>query len=213
VRRARGLHPDGAAWTATVRVHGGGCPGVPLLDEPAEHRAVVRLSRAAGLPAALPDGLGLALRIPDAHGPGRHQDLLVTSTVPVAPLHHLPLLSASGFLGTTYTSLVPYRLGGRVRLIGARPRGGPPGRHGGELAVARAAAAVRTARFELAAATLGGRWTPLAEIVLGDELDRAQAEALAFDPLNAGGGIRPCRPLMGIRDAAYRASRAARPRG
>jgi hypothetical protein len=211
-RRARGLHPDGAAWAATVRVRGGGWPGVPLLDVPGEHRAVVRLSRAAGLPVALPDGLGLAVRIPDAHGPGSHQDLLVTSTVRAPLLQHLPLPTAAGFLGTVYTSLVPYRLGGRLRLVAARPAGGPRGRKGGELSVARAAAAAGRARFELCAATLAGRWTPLAEVVLDAELSEAENEALAFDPVHAGGGIRPCAPLMGIRHAAYRASQAQRAR-
>jgi hypothetical protein len=195
VRRARGLHPVGAAWHATLRVPGGGWPGVELLDEPGEHRAIVRLSRAAGVPEPLPDGLGLALRVPGAYGDGRDQDVLVTSTKPIPLVQHLPLVTTRGPYATTYSSLVPFRLGGRVRLLGARP-----------------AARESDAHFELCAATLRGRWSAVAEIVLGAPLPPAEAEALGFDPLNTGGGIRPCRPLMGIRAAAYAASREARGR-
>jgi hypothetical protein len=185
---------------------------VPLLDARTEHAAVVRLSRAAGLPEPLPDGLGLALRLPDAHGPGRHQDVLVTSTRAGAVVQHLPLLTGHGFLGTAYSSLVPYRLAGRVRLLGARPAPGAAAPPGPDIAAARAAARDGRLRFELCAATARGTWWPLGELVLHDELSAAEAEALAFDPLNTGGGITPCRPLAGIRGAAYAASRAARPR-
>jgi hypothetical protein len=190
LRGARGLHPTGDAFHATLRVPGGRCPGVPLLGEGGEHPALVRLSRAAGLPEPLPDGLGLALRVPGAHGPGRDQDVLVTSTKAVALVQHLPLVTTRRPHETTYSSLVPFRLAGRLRLLGARP---------GE-----------AGRFELCTATLAGRWAPVAEIVLGAPLAPADAEALAFDPLNTGGGIRPCRPLRGIRASAYAASRAAR---
>jgi hypothetical protein len=39
------------------------------------------LSRALGLPEWLPDPCGLAIRAPDAYGPGRHQDLLMLELV------------------------------------------------------------------------------------------------------------------------------------
>jgi hypothetical protein len=195
LRRARGLHPHGASFHATLRVRGGGWPGVALLHERAEHRAIVRLSRAAGVPTPLPDGLGLALRVPGAYGDGRDQDVFVTSTKPLPLVQHLPLVTTRAPYEATYSSLVPFRLGGRLRLLAARPapRGGD-------------------AQFELCAATLAGRWEPVADIVLGAPLPGPEAEALGFDPLNTGGGIVPCRPLMGIRAAAYAASRAARPR-
>src|SRR3954447_17789206 len=69
LRHARGLHPGGVARHAVLRVPGGRCPGVPLLDEPGEHAAIVRLSNALGAPLGRPDGIGLALRVPTHTAP------------------------------------------------------------------------------------------------------------------------------------------------
>jgi hypothetical protein len=60
--------------------------GARLLVPGARYDAVVRFSRGGGLPEPLPDALGVAVRLPDAYGPGRTQDFLVTSSA------DLPLL-------------------------------------------------------------------------------------------------------------------------
>jgi hypothetical protein len=60
--------------------------GARLLVPGARYDAVVRFSRGGGLPEPLPDALGVAVRLPDAYGPGRAQDFLVTSSA------DLPLL-------------------------------------------------------------------------------------------------------------------------
>jgi hypothetical protein len=211
LRRGRGLHPRGAAWHASLRVSGGGCPGVPLLDEPGEHAAIVRLSNAAGLPLGFPDAIGLALRVPDAHGPGRPQDLLVTSTIDRPVLHRVPLPAWRGFGATTLSSLVPMQLGGRRRLVGARPAEPFATKRFADLDGLRAAAAAGQVRFELCIAPLSGRFAPVAEIVLGEPLPAAEEAALDLDPGNTGGGIEQVPLLAGIRRAAYRASRARRP--
>src|SRR4029450_7999147 len=54
--------------------------GVPLFQAGATHQALLRFSRGAGLPEPLPDALGVAIKLPDAHGPGVDQDLLLTSS-------------------------------------------------------------------------------------------------------------------------------------
>jgi hypothetical protein len=207
-RRARALHPDGDAFAARLRVTGGACPGVPLLDEPGDHAAIVRLSRGAGTPRPLPDGLGLALRVLDAHGPGRHQDLLMTTSVDLPLLHHLVLPTVGGFFGQSYSTAFSYRLGGRRAVVGARPL---RRRRGGDLPQARAAAAAGDARFALCVAPELGRWRAVAEIALGEPLPARESEALAFDPANAGGGLEPMRWLLRVRRAAYAASQAHRP--
>jgi hypothetical protein len=51
--------------------------GVPWLDDPGTDVGIVRFSRAAGLPAPVPDVLGLALRLGAA---GRQHDLLLATT-------------------------------------------------------------------------------------------------------------------------------------
>src|SRR5688572_2465412 len=81
VRRARTFHPDGRAFQATVDVVGDRSPGGDQgFGAGGRRRAIVRLSRGAGTPEPLPDFLGLAVRILDAHGVGSHQDVLLVSS-------------------------------------------------------------------------------------------------------------------------------------
>src|SRR4051812_37583230 len=79
VRRGKAVHPDGVVYGATLDV--AGAPAAPsaaaLLSQPGEHRAVVRFSRSVGVPRPIPDLLGMSIRVPDAYGPGRHQDLML----------------------------------------------------------------------------------------------------------------------------------------
>src|SRR4051794_32427081 len=80
LRRGKPMHPRGAVFSALLERHGNEAAnpvGVPWLDLPATEAAVVRLSRGAGLPAPLPDLLGLAIRIPAARAP---IDLLLSTT-------------------------------------------------------------------------------------------------------------------------------------
>jgi hypothetical protein len=79
VRGARVFHPYGTTHVATLTVSGGGDWGAELLDRPAVHQGVVRLSRGAGLPEPLPDVEGLALRLPDLGVGGAPLDLLINS--------------------------------------------------------------------------------------------------------------------------------------
>ena len=65
-RRARALHPQGTVRRAALTVVAGPLPI-------GEHPAIVRLSRGLGLPTALPDVTGLAIRLP-----GLDQDLLLS---------------------------------------------------------------------------------------------------------------------------------------
>ena len=167
----------------------GGDHGVPLFDVPGEHRAIVRLSRSVGLPKPLPDILGVALRILDAHGPRRHQAFLLVTSVDLPILHHLILPGPLGPYGQSYSCVLPYRLGDRLRLVGALPR---------------------RPDFDLAVAPLGGRWQPVGRIRLGERLSHEAQFQLRFNPWHCGGGIRPAGPFQGIRDPAYRGSQEAR---
>jgi hypothetical protein len=51
----------------------------------------------------------------------------------------------------------------------------------------------------------------LGEVRLHERLDPDVAEALRFDPLNAGPRLRPTRALQDLRERAYRASQRFRP--
>lgn len=174
----------------------------PFFADRRERAALVRLSRGGGLPERLPDVRGCALRVVDAHGPGRHQDVLLASSLPQALGRHL-LLPGHDFGGAFYSSLLPYRIGGRRLLFGAVLTG-PAGRSLDEVEESVAGGGVHIRM--LAAAPLG-TWMEVARATL----DRRAPEAddLRLNPWVTGGGIEPIGALMSLRDPAYRASQAA----
>jgi hypothetical protein len=199
VRGERVIHAKGTTLEARLLVPGGAGLGVPLLDEAGRHRCLVRFSRSLGLPDRLPDVLGVALRVLDAHGLGRHQDLLLDSTSPMPLARRLPLPQYD-LLGATFSSLTPYELGGRRWLLGLLPDPEAPptleldhldGRGDG-------------ARLRLAVASAHGRWSQVAVLELGRRVEGARE--VRFSPDVTGGGIRPAGWLQDLRRSAYPAS-------
>ena len=190
-RRARWLHPVGDGFHATLTVPAGNRTGTALFDTPAEREAIVRHSRALGTPEPLPDAYGLAVRIADIHGPGRDQDLLVTTSVNLPPLHHLPLPAPRGPWRQSYSSALPYRVGGRLCILGAVP-------HADERS------------FDIAMALPFRRWRPLARLRLTAPLDPHDADRLRFDVWNTGGAITPVGALQRLRRPIYRGSQRGR---
>lgn len=206
VRRKRVFHPDGVGYHATFHVTGAD-HGALLLDEAGTHPAVVRLSRGVGLPETLPDFLGLALRITDAHGPGDHQDVLLVSSMSRPWLRHA-LLPVRSFDHVRYSTLVPYRVGGRTVLFGARrlDDDAPPATQ-----VSHLRDGVPPPRFALELAEPRGGWEPIGVLELGERLSPDESTALRFDPSHSGGGIEPIGVVQAVRRLAYRSSQAARP--
>lgn len=209
--RKRSLHPIGNAYEATLVVpRRVATLGADLLDEPGERRAIVRFSRGAGLPEPLPDILGIAIRVVDAHGPGEHQDfLLVTSSgLPVA--HHA-LLPATSYFDRTFSSVLVYSIGGATRLVGAVPRSAAPSDGpGGGLGGVALAASRGQLFYELCLAAPLGRFVPVARLEVGRPMPADEGERLAFNVWNAGGGIRPGGPFQGLRLPAYEGSQRGR---
>lgn len=190
-RRHRFLHPYGEAYQATLVIDGDDQAGfgVPLLDDDARYDAIVRLSRGVGLPEGWPDIRGLALRVLDAHGPGQDQDLLLASSAGRAVLRHL-LVPAGGYEHALYSSLLPYRVGARTCMFGARAEG--PG------------------QYELMLASPTGDWEHVGTVELGERLDDEEAEALEFNPYVTGGGIEPMGMLQSVRRRVYQGSQRGR---
>jgi hypothetical protein len=119
VRRRRIFHPVGTAYDATLSITGGSL-GAELLDEPAKRPCTVRVSRGVGLREPLPDILGIAVRVPDAYGPGAHQDILMTTAGSRPVLRSVLAVRASVDRGH-YSSVLPYRIGDGHAYVGARP--------------------------------------------------------------------------------------------
>ena len=199
VRGERIIHAKGRTFTAEVTFTGAEL-GVPLLDTASTRPAVLRLSRGAGFPDALPDALGLALRVLDAHGPGAHQDLLLTTGSGTDVLRHA-IVPRRDLLQSTYTSLVPYRLADRRALVAALPAtGASEARLDG--------VRPEDVRFRLAVGSTRGPWTEIGEVravALHDDGRRVR-----FSPFTTGGGIRPGTSLQELRRRAYEASHVGR---
>jgi hypothetical protein len=218
-RRKRSLHPIGLGFKGRLLVPADAParPGVPLFRAGAAHAALLRFSRGAGLPEPLPDALGVAIKLPDAHGPGTDQDLLLTSSSD-RPLLRRLLFPARSFLRGAFSTALPYELGGEravFLLVPIHVRGGrlgdgaghgPSGDALGELR----AAAADGLRFELRTATTFGRPRPLATVTTDTPLTADHTDALRFNPWTTGPGIRPSCWLNLLRDAAYRASQRGR---
>jgi hypothetical protein len=206
LRQARAFHPDGVVFEATVEIDRPPTElaDVPLLGRRGSHPAVVRLSRALGLPRPVPDIHGFAVRLVDAHGPERHQDFLTVTSLDGPIAHHL-LLPTGGFFSLPFSTLLPYRMGDEIRLVGASSMTEPVD-DGESLGQLLATAEDRRVRFELALASLLGSWSPIGVVSLGARVAQEQAERLRFNPRNTGGNIRPTGPFMGLRESAYRES-------
>ena len=203
-RRGRLLHPAGAAFEARFTVTPTMAFGVPLLDEPRTYRAVARLSKATSTPRDWPDVLGLAWRVVDAGGPGAPLDIALSTTGRAVVLRHL-LVPRRDFARATFTSLLPYRIGGRNRYVAAVPDTGP----GIPADAASLATRIGTRPFVLSimVADLTGPWCPVASL----RLDRSSEEDPAFDVVvNSLSGFAPAGWVNRLRGPAYRGSQRGR---
>jgi hypothetical protein len=205
-RGARVLHPDGIGFAAKLELGGADAGRDSLLGRPATHPAIVRLSRAVGLPRAIPEPLGVAVRIVDARGPGEHQDLLFATSAQSPLARHALFPGLGGFFDQFFSSLWPYRVDGAIRMLGLSPAGAGSAPRDLE----RLGAAARGRCYRLCAATMGGPWLALGQVEIGERLPDDVVENLRFNPWNTRPDLRPVGPLMGLRDAAYGGSQLGR---
>jgi hypothetical protein len=205
LRGKRLLHPAGATFAGTFTVTPRTSYGVPLLDEPGEYRALVRLSKATSTPPGWPDVLGLAWRVVDAGGPGVPLDIALSSTGRAVLARHL-LIPRRDFAAATYTSLLPYRVGDKNRYLAAIPEQARP-----SIAVDTAslpvAVAARPFVLSVMVADLTGPWRPVATL----RLEQPSDEDPSFDVVsNALTGLAPAGWLNRLRGPAYRGSQLGR---
>jgi hypothetical protein len=210
VRRGKAVHPDGVVYEARLSIAGDSAApqAAELLSQAGEHPAIARFSRSVGLPRPLPDLLGLSIRVPDAYGRGRPQDFLLVTSADYPLLHHI-FLPARDVQQRPYTSSLPYRAKDDLFLVGAVPRASSPRASGrDEFERLEAAAATGRLAFDLAVASIGGRFRTVGGLHIGRRLTH-QLDALRFNPWNTGGGMEPAGWLNGARDRAYKLSQGA----
>ncbi|WP_317231655.1 hypothetical protein [Clavibacter capsici] len=209
VRRPRPLHPHGVALTGRLTPVAGraasGLTWLDGLDAPLDVDA--RFSRGGGLPAALPDVLGLALRIPG--GEGSTVDVLLASTG-LSPVGRLLLAPRLALSGARLTTLMPYRGSAGPVLLGVLVDQDPPLPAGAD-DLGRALAD-RPVRLRLVHATPRGLWHVAARIELAHDAAGPLDTATRADPVLAsppGGTTYPW--TRRLRSPGYRVARAGRP--
>ncbi|MCZ9352543.1 phosphodiesterase [Streptomyces mutabilis] len=211
-RSAPALHPHGVLCTGTLTVTGrpDASWGVPWLDRPGSYTVTVRWSRALGLPRPLPDGLGLAVRVEDADGPGNALDLLFTSSSSGRLGRHLPLLRPDALKGP-YSTLLSYRVGERERVLAAFPVPDADGIAGNTLPTLWQELDRRPVRFDLRAAAPDEPWTTFASLSLEAAHAVPATSTVSYDPYARGlPGLHPTGRLRRLRAAAYAGSRRGR---
>jgi hypothetical protein len=201
-RHRRILHPDGRSFVGTLEVWGPatGRTGSELVDRVGRHPVTVRISKGGGTPVALPDVLGLAVRV-HGPGPGQRRDLLLSTAGTSGPLRHLPMPRRT--FDTMYGSILAYRTGGspaRKLYLSAVPD--PTGPRLGRTLDA----VVRTATGPGACLLLRADGEPFGRLSFGAALSAAADAELAFDPVhNTSPDLHPTGLIHATRALAYRA--------
>jgi hypothetical protein len=197
-RGAKPMHPRGTLFTAVLE-RTGLAAGIPWLDATGRDDVLVRISRGAGLPPALPDLLGLAVRVPGE----RPVDLLLSSTGRGRWTRRVPVLRRDA--ATTYGSIMGYRSARGTVLLAADPAGGPLPTAGDRLAAAAPGRVVT-----LSASVGRGPWQPFGTVRLGEASTPPDRE-LPFDAVqHPPPGLVADGPMARFRRPAYAAARAAR---
>lgn len=203
-RHGRPMHPRGAVFDAVLERVGGASPcGVPWVDDSGRDDVVVRLSRGAGLPASLPDVLGLAIRV---GGDGAPVDLLLSSAGRGALGRLVPVPRRDA--ATVYSTIMGYRSDAGVIRLAAFPGGGAAGHAPSEPAPLAAAVRRDGMRFSMATARGLGPWRTFGRLTLGAPRDPLDCD-IRFDAvLNPPPGLVPDGPLARVRLPAYARARA-----
>ena len=204
LRGDRSLHPSGVAFAATLVVDRPLEEAAGLFGRAGDHEAFVRFSHGFGLPEPLPEILSLAVKVPAAG-----QDLLLTATGDRPLLRHV-FWAGRSHLVKRYSSVFPFRVGGRTVILGASPRSAP--RAGGDLEELERAAAKGELSLDIEVAAPLGSWRSVGRLTAGRRLRPSEEDALTFNTDNAAGGIEPIGFVNRVRGAAYAASiRGRRP--
>ena len=184
---AKPLHPRGRVRQACLYRHGvEPLLGVEWLDAASIDEVVVRESRAVGLPNAVPDVHGLALRVPNRDG--TFGDLLFATTG-WGRLSRFVLTPTRTTYGRPMTTLLPYRTAAGPVLLGAR--------------------AVGIDTVELSCSVGDGPWRRFADLRLSAQ--DAGDQDISFDPvLNLLPGLDQYGWVERLREPAYSEARADR---
>jgi hypothetical protein len=207
LRHRRVFHPDGVLAEGSIDRVAPAHTGLPVPSG----RVVARLSKAAGTPGALPDVIGLALRIVPQADPNTDWDILLASAGSGVLSRAIGLRPVTSWTGHAMTSLVPLRyreinwwLRGRIVTdiggVGVSLTGIRDQLDRGQIEV------------ELDQARGASYFCPLARVTLTNVFSPQLGDDVSFDPVRRtaqGVELYP-RWLADLRARAYDRSREGR---
>lgn len=210
-RNARAFHPHGVLLHGTLILQDSpiqqlnSSVAVTALGGPAQHPAVVRLSKAVGTPGTWPDLLGIAVKI-DLDG--GQVDLLMT-TVGQAGTRRLFFRPATSWSQTSYSTVMPYQAGQQRLLLGLSPERRRPALAGLDALRKAASSALQEDPlvFTLEERIQAG-WQAVGRLEITGPIVESDT---SYDPyLNALEDFAPIPLLARLRRAAYAGSRRGR---
>jgi hypothetical protein len=207
LRHRRVFHPDGVLAEGSIDRVAPAHTGLPVPSG----RVVARFSKAAGTPGALPDVIGLALRIVPQADPNTDWDILLASAGSGVLSRAIGLRPVTSWTGHAMTSLVPLRyreinwwLRGRIVTdiggVGVSLTGIRDQLDRGQIEV------------ELDQARGASYFCPLARVTLTNVFSPQLGDDVSFDPVRRtaqGVELYP-RWLADLRARAYDRSREGR---
>jgi hypothetical protein len=205
VRHRRVFHPEGVLAQGHLKRIAPPGEGLPI--ETVD--VLARLSKAVGIPAGLPDLIGLAWRMPPQATATRPWDVLMVSAGS-GLLTRFTLRPATSWPGTTLSTLMPLRHAGGWWWLKAEivtPIGGRL-----SLDEVRDAISSDGIVFNIEQAHGTGSFEPLAELTLTANIRTDADHDVSFDPTRNTGPVVGLGPewLTALRERAYLRSRRGR---
>lgn len=211
LRNGRVFHPDGVLTTGSVERTAPPGDGLPVETT---HDVVARLSKGLGLPGAVPDIIGLAVRLPPQPSAATPWDILLASAGTGPAGRVVGVRPALRWSGQPLSSVMPVRYHNRNWWISARMVDDING-FGVPLADVRDRLRDSGVRFDIDQACGAQPFRPLARLTLRGVVPSDAAHDVAFDPvLHVAPGVRPAPQwLASLRAHAYDRSRRGRHAG
>lgn len=207
IRRRRVFHPTGVLAQGSIERAAPANQGLPVPS----CEVVARVSKAVGMPGALPDAIGLAVRINPPDDVQQPWDVLLVSAASTVLGRAVALRPVTSWEKQTLTSLMPLRYQGKNWWLRVRTA---TDIDGAGLSLDSVRKRIRNGgiEFTLDQACGTGEFTPLGRLTLSEVITPAPGQDISFDPvLNTAPGVSLYPHwLAGLRAKAYARSRQGR---
>jgi hypothetical protein len=205
LRGRRFFHPVGVLAKGSIERVAPACEGLPIPSS----EVVARISKAVGTPGALPDFIGLAIRLAPQLDAAPPWDILLVSSGSGVLTRAVALRPTASWTGQTLTSLMPVRYRGKVWWLRARILGEA---NGLGLALANLRNIIDSGGIDIEVDQACGRgdFVPLARLTLSGVIE--PDPDVSFDPVANTPPEVSLYPewLADLRARAYRHSRDGR---